>query len=218
VQDRRAAGVPWIVLHSLRRTVRTVILILGLPCLALLVWAIATLERDKKRDLVVFDNRLNAPAQIAIDGELVDTVEGQGSVGSVAVVPIPEGASKIAVTSQGRAISEAALAIRPRADGEHGYRALYAIGPSPEYVIARVPYYTDTPASPEHAKLEIVGVATPLVELPRELESYEISSIDGSFLESESVPRGVAMVWRTRLCTVERSKKPVAIGCAGFAD
>lgn len=198
--------------------VRGVVLLLALPALALVVWIIVGFERDKKKDLIAFDNRLSAPAEVHVDGKRVETLpprrEGETHV---PVVKLPAGAKHIVVFSGGAMVSEVDLTIRPRAKDEtHGYRGLYVVGPSRDYAVAKVPYYSQTPKTPEPARITRIAAPAPLAELPRELESYELSSIDGVFLDSESMPEGTKMVWKTELCSYEPKEGKRTLGCSGF--
>jgi hypothetical protein len=200
----------------LRKVTRLLALIVGTPCLVAVVYAIVTFEREKKRDLVVFDNRLDAPAEVLVDGKPIESIEPHRDRGRHPVVTLPEGAKKIVVMSKGAVVSSVELAIRPRAKDEaHGYRGLYVIGPSTDYVIAKVPYYADEPDKPELPRLVSLRRPEPLTELPRELDSFEMK-VDSSFLKSESMMKGTKMVWKTQLCTIDSSTTPTTVGCAGF--
>ncbi len=208
---------PTSVVVPLRLIVRILAVVVGGPALAAVLYAIVTHEREKKNDVVVFDNRLDAPAEVVVDGKVIETIKPRSDFWIRPRVSLPSGAKKIVVTSKGAVVSEVALAIRPRAKEEaHGYRGLYVIGPSRDYVIAKIPYYAEEPDKPEPPVLVRLPRPTPLTELPRELETFEASSIDGPILESESMPRGVKMVWRTQLCTIDRSSVPAKLGCSGF--
>ena len=197
---------------------RGIVLLVGLPAAALVVWIIVGFERDKKKDLIAFDNRLGAPAEVHVDGKLVETLPARREGEShVPVVKLPAGAKHVVVFSGGAMVSEVNLTIRPRGKDEaHGYRGLYVVGPSRDYAIAKVPYYSQTPKTPEPAHITRVPAPAPLAELPRELESYELSSIDSVFLESESMPAGTKMVWKTELCSYETKQGKRALGCSGF--
>jgi hypothetical protein len=195
---------------------RIIVLVVGLPALGAIVYAIVTFEMEKGRDLVVFDNRLDSPAEVIVDGKTIETLKPRSAFWIHPVVKLPDGAKKIEVRSQGALVSEATLDIRPRAkDEKNGYRALYVVGPTREYVIAKMPYAADETAL-ERPTLQRLGRPSPLLPLPRELQSFEISNIDGPFLASEKVPSGSKVVWKTRLCTIDTEKDPVVVGCSGF--
>ncbi len=198
--------------------VRGIALLVGLPAAALVVWIIVGFERDKKKDLIAFDNRLGVPVEVHVDGKLVQTVPARREGESlVPVVKLPAGAKHVVVLSDGAMVSEANLTIRPRGKDEaHGYRGLYVVGPSRDYAIAKVPYYSQATKTPEPGHITRVPPPTPLAELPRELESYEMSTIDGTFLDSESMPDGTKMVWKTELCSYETRQGKPTLGCSGF--
>jgi hypothetical protein len=194
------------------------IFVVGTPCLLLVIAAIVSVTLDKKRDLVVFDNRLDVPAEVVIDGKVVETVKPRSTFWIHPVVKIPEGAKKIEVRAGGKVVSEAPLSIRARRDDEQGYRGLYVIGDAREYVIAKMPYFADEGPHSETASLTPLPAPAPLAELPRELTSSEIASIDGPFTQSESMPKGAKVYWKTQLCTFDPDKTPPAVGCSGFLN
>ena len=198
------------------RLVRIFVFIVSLPCLVLVIAAGISVALDKKRDLVVFDNRLDAPAEIVIDGKVVETVKPRSTFWIHPVVKIPEGAKRIEVRAQGAVVSEAALSIRARGDNEQGYRGLYVIGPTREYAIAKMPYFADDGPHQERASLGRIPTPAPLAELPRDLTSSEIAKIDGPFTSSESMPKGAKVYWKTQLCSIDETKTPPALGCSGF--
>lgn len=201
---------------TVRRVTNAFVLALGLPCLLLVIAAGISVSLDKKRDLVVFDNRLDVPAEIVIDGKVVETVKAHSTFWIHPVVKLPEGAKKIEVRAAGKVVSEAPLFIRARRDDEQGYRGLYVIGDAREYVIAKMPYFADDGPHSETASIAPIPTPAPITELPRELTSSEISSIDGPFTTSESMPKGAKVYWKTQLCTVDRASDPPAVGCSGF--
>lgn len=203
---------------TLARVSRVFIFVTGLPCLLLLIAVGISVALDKKRDLVVFDNQLDAPADIVIDGKVVETVKARSTFWIHPVVKLPEGAKRLEVRVKGTVVSETALSIRARRDDEHGFRGLYVIGPPREYAIAKVPYFADDGPHPERASLGRLPIAAPLVELPRELTSTEMASINGPFLRSESMPKGAKVYWKTQLCTIEPATTPPALGCSGFDE
>jgi hypothetical protein len=202
----------------IRWIARGILLAIGLPAAALVAWVIFTFERDKKKDLIAFDNRLDAAAEVRVDGKVVEKLEARHSGWThIPVVKLPAGAKHIAVFSGGTLVSEVNLEIRPRAKGEtNGYRGLYVVGPSRDYAIAKVPYYSETPKKSAAPQVTRIAAPAPLAELPRELESYQLSSIDGVFLDSESMPAGTEMVWKTELCSYELVKGKRTLGCSGF--
>ena len=198
---------------NLARLSRIFILVTGLPCLALVVAVGVSSCLDKKRDLVVFDNQLDAPAEVIVDGQLVQTIKPRSTFWIHPVVKLPEGAKHITVRANGVVVSETNVSIPPRQGDQQGYRGLYVIGPTREYAIVKMPYFSDDGPHVETFSIGPVPTPDPLVELPRELTSSQISSINGPFSRSESMPKGAKVYWKVQLCTLDRRTN--ALGCSG---
>jgi len=157
---------------DVRTVLRLVMLAISLPCLAIVTYAIATHELEKKRDLIAFDNRLEVEAEVFVDGKRIEKIPPSNATrpGHLEVVKLPKVAKHLEVHAGGRAVSSVDLAIRPRGkDEKNGYRGLYVIGPSTRYAVAKIPYYAEPKASDEGPKLQHLGTPAPLVELPREM-------------------------------------------------
>src|SRR5687768_5323787 len=128
---------------DLPRVGRIFMYVVGLPCLAVLVYVIVGFELDKKKDMVLFDNQLAAPAEVKLStGELLETLKPKGEREAVRLVKLEPGtAKKLVVTSGGRVIAEAELAPPPAADDEkRGYRGVFTVGGFQRYVVASLPY------------------------------------------------------------------------------
>jgi len=188
------------------------VLVLGLPSLLVCVIAIVSFECGKAKDMIVFDNRLASPVDVLVDGRTVESLDPAGTYGATHLVKLPSGARQVSVRLRGRELAAAALNLSRPPGEKRGYRGLFCVGPAPTYVLATVPYAARGEPIAESPTLSPIPPPTPLTELPRDLEEYEISRIDTPFLQSE---RSYAKAVRKRqLC---RLGDDGSIGCSGFA-
>jgi hypothetical protein len=196
---------------DVRSILRLIVFLVSLPALAVVVYAIVQFELEKKRDLVVFDNRLETNADVYVDGKKLETIAPHLTYSKV--VKMPKQAKHIEVRAGGKVVSGLDVAFPPRGPHDkNGYRGLYVIGPTRRYVLAKVPYYEKMPSPPVYASTTPLPLPSPLAELPRELESFEMS-IDGVFLDSENVPEGTDVYWKKHLCSVDDEG---TVGCHGY--
>jgi hypothetical protein len=198
---------------DIRTVVRTIFFIVSLPILGLVVYIIVQFELEKKRDLVVFDNRFETTAEVYVDGKKLASIAPHVTYSKV--VTMPKQAKHIEVRADGKVVSGLDVAFPPRGPNDkNGYRGLYVIGPPRRYVLAKVPYFEKMPSPPVYASKTPLPLPSPLAELPRELESYEMD-IDGVFLDSENVPEGTEVYWKKHLCTLDDDG---TVGCHGFPN
>ena len=198
----------------MRKIVRIFVLVMSLPCLGLLIAVAIDSYLDKKRDLIVFDNRLETPASVYADGTEVKKIGPHQSYG--AVVTIPPGAKHLEVRAGGKVVSGVDLALHPNPQEKGGYRGLYVVGPTRRYVIAKVPYYEKMPSPPVYATKTLVPLPSPLAELPRDVQSFEMH-VDGVFLNSENVPGGTEVYWKRQICSLtDDEDEGATVNCQGY--
>lgn len=189
----------------------------GLPALALVAWVIIGFEREKRKDLIVFDNRLETDVDVAVDGNVVLHVP-MPETEKLPMLALPPHARKITVTANGKLVSEVTLALPPKPKGEsNGYRGLYVIGAPRDYVLARVPYAEKEKKGerPQLVPLARPSSSAPLVELPRTLTQLDIVDLDKRFHAEEQVQENTTR-WVSRICTWDRAKGLKSLGCKGY--
>lgn len=198
------------------------LLLFGVPCLGIVAYVIVQFEREKSRDLLVFDNRTKESCEVLVDGTKIVSLGSLGAWDSSREAALPAGASKVRVSCSGGTQVEHTLALPPRAPGQkRGYRGLFVVEPAGQktaYVIAKLPYYQREPKNPEPPKITYLPSSKPLIPLPSELESYEMAPINGGFLESDTSYSGGGVTWRTHICTLKRDGNIGRVGCSGFPD
>jgi hypothetical protein len=181
-------------------------MVVGVPALILVVGIIVSFEMNKKKAMVMFDNRLATSVDIEVDGQLLAHVEA----GKATLEVLPEHARQITARASGAVVASAEVS--GERHGERGYRGLFTIGPPTDYVVAMVPYFAPDEEVTEGPDVVEVPTPAPLVELPGQLEEFEISRIDVPFLKTTQMFAGAKVIHERHLCRVQDGK----IGCCGF--
>lgn len=199
------------------RWVRLAVLLAGIPCLALVVAAIVWFEIGTGKAIVLLDNGTAGRVTVAIDGKRVATLEAGSGYGSHENARLEPGKHRIVATDAGgREIENVELEVPPKVDGR-GFRALVSVGQARRYALASVVYVApgEERAVQEKPRLVLLPLAKPVAELPRDVEDFEMSSLDTPFLETVSVPRGSKSTVTRHVCTLRQGEKE-ALGCSGF--
>lgn len=193
-------------------------LLLCLPFLGVVTYVIVRFELEKKKPLILFDNSTDGPVTVFVDGNKIASLKAGTGYGSHEDVKVEPGKHVFTATdASGKEIERKDVEIPPKENGR-GYRGLFCVGQARRYAIASVVYVAPGKEKEVHEKnsLDTVPPAKPFVELPRDLESYEMSQLDSPFLDSTSIPQGSKFVRERHLCTVTETKGVKKLGCSGF--
>lgn len=191
-------------------------LVLGLPCLAIVVFVIVRMELAERRDYVIFDNATGAPVAVSVDGKEVAAL-GATPDGRARLVELEPGTHAVRVAGPpatdgaSQTIEESSITVPARGRFEKGMRAIYPVGRA-RYALVTAVYVASGEDVPDRDSLTPLAPSGKLVVLPKDVSRIYLDAIDKPFSKTESIPKGSKSVKITHVCHLSAKG---AVGCPG---